>query len=58
MWGLPAERNLQNQVQDIVIMSMFSKKLGGQRVGRLPAGPPVLGCEGNNPGGTYLFLHN
>ena len=37
---------------------MFSKKLGGQRVGRLPAGPPVLGCEGNNPGGTYLFLHN
>ena len=26
VWGLPAERNLQNQVQDIVIMSMFSKK--------------------------------
>ena len=31
MCGLPAERNLQNQVQDIVIMSMFSKKQGGQQ---------------------------
>ena len=38
-------------------VNVFKKK-GGQRVGRLPAGPPVLGCEGNNPGGAYLFLHN
>ena len=26
VWRLPAERKLQSQVQDIVTMSMFSKK--------------------------------